>query len=456
LIECTMMSGGIPTNTVITGQQIIDGAGGGGAVGYYAQYQDDISQPLVAVNVGQPVKFRTMDYSNGVTVNADTEITIANTGIYNLQFSFQYQNVDSQDHDVTIWLRKNGSDVSGSAGFVAVISSHGGVPGHCIPSWNYLLDAVGGDYYELYWSATSLDVSMHFYPAGSPPPSAASAIFTVTQQAGIIAGTGMTALNGLSADVQTISTGTTGTDFNVVSSGTDHQFNLPTASATTRGALSTTDWSSFNGKQDALVSGSNIKTVNGNSLLGSGNLTITGGSGLVGYHNTMGFFPSGSGTSAHVTASTPSQITTSANLIYQYPFIPQNSITYSSIRFNVVTGAAGVNARVLIYSNSGGLPNTKIYESADISCATTGLKTITVTGTFTAGTITWIGIQVSGAPTLTALSVTACLPIAFSIITGAPTTAWSYTYAYGSAPATLNQAFRSSYANVLPIIQFIQ
>jgi hypothetical protein len=281
-----MIVGGLPVNTSITGQQIIDGAGGGGAVGYYAQYQDDISQPLGAVNVGQPVRFRTMDFSNGVTVNADTEITIANTGIYNLQFSFQYQNVDSQDHDVTIWLRKNGVDVDGSSGFVAVISSHGGVPGHVIPSWNYLLDAVGGDYYELYWSATSLDVSMQFYPAGSPPPSTASAIFTVTQQAGIIAGTGMTALNGLSADVQTISTGTTGTDFNVASSGSNHEFNLPTASATTRGALSTTDWSAFNGKQNALVSGTNMKTINNNSLLGSGNLNI--GPRLMGWSGILG------------------------------------------------------------------------------------------------------------------------------------------------------------------------
>ena len=275
LLECTMIVGGSPVNTVITGQQIIDGAGGGGggAVGYYAQYQDDITQPLAVVNVGQATKFRTLDYSNGVTVVSDTEITIANTGIYNLQFSFQFQNIDVQEHDVTVWLRKNGADVTGSAGFVAVVSSHGGGPGHVIASWNYLLDTVGGDYYELYWSATSLDVTMEFYPAGSPPPSAASAIFTVTQQAGIIAGTGMTALNGLSGSVQTISTGTTGTDFNVVSSGSNHEFNIPTASGTTRGALSTTDWTTFNGKQDTLVSGTNIKTVNGNSLLGSGNVT---------------------------------------------------------------------------------------------------------------------------------------------------------------------------------------
>ena len=286
LLECTMIVGGLPVNTAITGQQIIDGASGGGAVGYYAQYQDDITQPLVAVNVGQPTKFRTMDFSNGVTVVSDTEITIANTGIYNLQFSFQFQNVDTQEHDVTIWLRKNGVDVAGSAGFVAVVSSHGGTPGHCIPSWNYLLDAVGGDYYELYWSATSLDVTMEFYPAGSPPPATASAIFTVTQQAGIIAGTGMTALNGLSADVQTISTGTTGTDFNVVSSGSNHAFNIPTASATNRGALSTTDWTAFNGKASTgAVTGTGITMstarILGRTTAGTGAIEeITIGSGL--------------------------------------------------------------------------------------------------------------------------------------------------------------------------------
>ena len=280
--------------------------------GYYAQYQDDISQPLVAVNVGQATKFRTMDFSNGVTVVSDTRITLAHTGIYNLQFSFQFQNTASQDHDVTIWLRKNGADVLGSAGFVAVISSHGGTPGHCLPSWNYILDAVGGDYYELYWSATSTQVSMHFYPAGSPPPSAASAIFTVTQQAGIMAGTGMTALNGLSTDVQTFATNGSGSDFNVSSSGSTHTFNLPTASAINRGALSSANWSTFNGKQDALVSGTNIKTINSQSLLGSGNVSI--GPMLLGFSGITG------------TNTTGTTVTISHSLL-----IPANTLTTNSI-----------------------------------------------------------------------------------------------------------------------------
>jgi hypothetical protein len=36
----------------------------------------------------------------------------------------------------------------------------------------------------------------------------------------------------------------------------------------------------LSGKQDVLVSGTNIKTINGTSILGSGNLPIEGGSGL--------------------------------------------------------------------------------------------------------------------------------------------------------------------------------
>lgn len=38
--------------------------------------------------------------------------------------------------------------------------------------------------------------------------------------------------------------------------------------------VTTSDKSTWNGKQDALVSGTNIKTVNGNSLLGSGDITV--------------------------------------------------------------------------------------------------------------------------------------------------------------------------------------
>lgn len=64
--------------------------------------------------------------------------------------------------------------------------------------------------------------------------------------------TGITSLNGLTAQVQSFATGTSGTDFNIASVVSTHTFNLPTASASVRGALSSADWSTFNGKQNAL------------------------------------------------------------------------------------------------------------------------------------------------------------------------------------------------------------
>jgi len=228
-------------------------------VGYYGAWQDNVTQTAAVSNTGYAMIFRTIDLSNGVSVVSNgtnlTRITFANTGVYNLQFSSQFQNADNAQHDITVWLRLNGTDVAGSAGLISVParkSAGAGNEGHLITGWNYVLSVVAGQYYELMWSTTNAaNVTMQFYAAGSPPPSAASVIMTVTQQSGIMAGTGITAINSLTGAAQTMVTGTDSTDFKIVSTGTTHKFNLPTASATNRGALSSANWSTFNSKLGA-------------------------------------------------------------------------------------------------------------------------------------------------------------------------------------------------------------
>jgi hypothetical protein len=86
---------------------------------------------------------------------------------------------------------------------------------------------------------------------------------------------GLTALNGLTAQVQDFQTGTSGTDFGISSLGSIHTFNLPIASATVTGKLSSTDWTTFNNKAD-----NNIYTANG---------TLTGSRVLDGSLNDLSF-----------------------------------------------------------------------------------------------------------------------------------------------------------------------
>lgn len=64
---------------------------------------------------------------------------------------------------------------------------------------------------------------------------------------------GVSSINGLTKQTQYLAVGTSGTDFAINSATDTHTFDLPTASATNRGALSSADWSTFNGKQNAIT-----------------------------------------------------------------------------------------------------------------------------------------------------------------------------------------------------------
>jgi hypothetical protein len=87
---------------------------------------------------------------------------------------------------------------------------------------------------------------------------------------------GLTSLNNLTRQVQYFGIGTSGTDFNISSATATHTFNLPTASATNRGALSSTDWTTFNNKQNALTNPVTGTGTSGQVSYFNGTSSITG------------------------------------------------------------------------------------------------------------------------------------------------------------------------------------
>jgi len=88
----------------------------------YGAFQSLADQSLTA-NTATAMTLDTTDYSNGVYLSNSSRMNVRNAGIYNFQWSGQFQNTDTQQHDITIWIRKNGVDVPGSAGLVGIPSN---------------------------------------------------------------------------------------------------------------------------------------------------------------------------------------------------------------------------------------------------------------------------------------------------------------------------------------------
>ncbi len=146
----------------------------------YGAFSSDQDQTATA-NTATLMTLNTTDFANDVSINS-SEITVANAGIYNLQFSAQFQNTDTAFQDVYIWLKQNGVDIPGSTGFVSIPNRHAGTDGHSIVGWNYFLSMAANDYVEIYWSVPTTDVSIqHLAASGTPTkPSTQSVVATMS------------------------------------------------------------------------------------------------------------------------------------------------------------------------------------------------------------------------------------------------------------------------------------
>jgi hypothetical protein len=143
------------------------------------------------------------------------------------------------------------------------------------------------------------------------------------------------------------------------------------ANTSTNGFLSSTDWNTFNNKQNSL-----------------------GYTPLAGVHSIV---PMASGDVTYNGLAANTSATNQTGLVVRVaPYIPAQSITTSNLFINVTTATAGSLCTIVIYSDLNGLPNTRLFESADLDCSTLGLKTATTSFSFVAGTRYWLGIKTNG------------------------------------------------------------
>ena len=125
--------------------------------------------------------------------NTDSNATVATSlsngsiqvlypGIYNYQFSAQFDNADSQEHDIELWARVDGTDVYESATQLTIPSKHGSRNGAAVAAWNFFLVAEANSTFDLIVAATHANVRLVSLPASSSPfvrPSIPALISTV-------------------------------------------------------------------------------------------------------------------------------------------------------------------------------------------------------------------------------------------------------------------------------------
>lgn len=127
------------------------------------------------------VLFNNTDYSNGVYASVDfSKIYFNVPGLYNLQISVQLLNFTTSEDNVTLWFRKNGTDIPASASIEQVNSKHGSSPGATILALNFYIDVAAGDYVQLAWASDTGNTVVATYPAGASPahPVSPALIFT--------------------------------------------------------------------------------------------------------------------------------------------------------------------------------------------------------------------------------------------------------------------------------------
>jgi hypothetical protein len=163
-----------------TEQDFLDslkGAAGSGGLPYNGSFFDTTTQ--LNSSSTNLMRFNTTDpWTVGVRVNSsnNSRIYFDHPGVYNIQFSTQFAKTDSGTDFIDIWLRKNGMNVPMSN---TQLRSWGN-DDRQVAAWNFFVEAVSGDYYELAWHSNDKNITMLSTPSNGLP-GIPSVILTVTQ-----------------------------------------------------------------------------------------------------------------------------------------------------------------------------------------------------------------------------------------------------------------------------------
>jgi hypothetical protein len=160
-------------------------ATGIGTTGYWGSFWDTTNQTAASTTVAYTINIGTSDPNNsGVSIVSSNRITVAHAGVYNIQYSIQFQNIGTgnKNYNTDVWFRLNGVDIPDSNSIYWIASKNSTINGEMIAAVNYVLSLNAGDYIQILWAVSDIDISIVTLPATSSPtvPRTPGVIVTVT------------------------------------------------------------------------------------------------------------------------------------------------------------------------------------------------------------------------------------------------------------------------------------
>lgn len=140
--------------------------------GHFGSFYNTTDETLGAIDTAQAVTFNGTYTSSGVSIVSGSRITLAHVGTYGLTFVAQVSNLANDTAEVLFWLRLNGTDYAHSATRTTIAArKSAGVPTAQLVTVSFVgtLQAPN-DFVEVYWSASSVQVSLQAEAASISPP----------------------------------------------------------------------------------------------------------------------------------------------------------------------------------------------------------------------------------------------------------------------------------------------
>jgi hypothetical protein len=146
------------------------------------------------------------------------------------------------------------------------------------------------------------------------------------------------------------------------------------------------------------------------------------------------------------------------NGIILVPFLPLNTLIANSFSINVTTTAASSLAKILVFDNVSGNPKNKLFESVNLDCSTSGIKTVSGSNfSFLKGNTYWIGtISNQVGAVYTGVIATSMLPISCNSSTFTGNTNFALlatTYSFSSIPSSVTDTDFFPNGTAIPMVQ---